>query len=199
MNKTTTLERTGFTFYKSYSDIYFKLDLEQKVLFIDAILEHQLTHADIDDFSFNDVILDIAWSGIKPNLHSNKVKYINGSKPKAKAKKKRIRSEIKAKKKRSANNDNDNVNVNVNEKDNEQDKAFDLFWNNYPKKTDKKRARLSFNKLNKTNAELATNDCKVRFTDTEQRYIPHATTYLNGERWNDELNVEQPQKIHYQT
>ena len=71
--------------------------------------------------------------------------------------------------------------------DKEKNKAFDAFWNNYPKKTDRKRATLAFNKLNKTNAALATKDCSIRFTDTESRFIPHATTYLNGERWFDEL------------
>ncbi len=67
-------------------------------------------------------------------------------------------------------------------------KAFDLFWNNYPRKTDKKRARISFNRLGKAKQKLATVDCKTRFADTEAKYIPHATTYLNGERWEDGMN-----------
>ena len=84
---------------------------------------------------------------------------------------------------RKADSDSDSVS----DSDKEKNKAFDAFWNNYPKKTDRKRATLAFNKLNKTNAALATKDCSIRFTDTESRFIPHATTYLNGERWFDEL------------
>ena len=187
MNKVTTLDRSGFTFYKSYSDIYFKLNNEQKVLFIDAILTHQLTTIEVDDFTFDDTLLDIAWTGIKPNLHSNKVKYTNGSKPKAKANNKQDTSEKKAKPKPSANNDNDNVNDNVNEKN----KLFEKFWINYPKKTDKKRACVSFNKLSKSKQETATRDCVVRYSDTEVRYVPNPTTYLNGERWEDERAVQQ--------
>jgi hypothetical protein len=76
------INRIGFTFYKSYTDIYYKLDDQQKLLFIDAILTHQFTNANASDFTFDDVLLDVAWTGITPNLHTNKVKYINGSKPK---------------------------------------------------------------------------------------------------------------------
>jgi len=65
--------------------------------------------------------------------------------------------------------------------------AFEMFWENYPKKTDKKRAKLSFDKLTKAKQKLATEDCKERFDETENKYIPNPTTYLNGERWEDEL------------
>lgn len=71
--------------------------------------------------------------------------------------------------------------------DKEKNKAFELFWSNYPKNTNKKRAMTTFNRLTKANAALATKDCAIRFKDTESQFIPHATTYLNGERWNDEL------------
>lgn len=190
MNR-TTIDRTGFTFYKSYSDIYFKLNHEQKVSFIDAILTHQLTHADIDDFSFEDAFLDIAWLGVKPNLHSNKIKYINGSKPKSEANNKRNRSETEANNKRSANNDNDNVNDKDNENDNEKNKAldrFESFWNNYPKKTDKKKTRVSFIKLSKEKQTLAVSKCKNQYSSREKQYIPAPLVYLNGEKWDDELD-----------
>jgi hypothetical protein len=185
----STLGRSGFTFYKSYADIYFKLDNPQKIQFIDSILMHQLTNANIDEFAFDDALLDIAWLGIKPNLNSNKVKYINGSKPKDKAKPKRNKakpkrngSEMEAKPKPSANNENENENENE-----KTSKSFDVFWENYPKKINKKLSMVAFGKLGKVDAKLATEDCKVRFVETEKQYIPNPTTYLNGERWNDEL------------
>jgi hypothetical protein len=61
----------------------------------------------------------------------------------------------------------------------------------YPKKTDKKRASVSFNKLSKSKQEIATKDCVVRYSDTEVRYVPNPTTYLNGERWEDEQAGQQ--------
>jgi hypothetical protein len=64
---------------------------------------------------------------------------------------------------------------------------FEKFWENYPKKINKKLSMVAFGKLGKVDAKLATEDCKVRFVETEKQYIPNPTTYLNGERWNDEL------------
>ena len=115
------INRTGFTFYKSYYDIYQQLSDEQKIQFVDAILEHQFTDMDTDDVSFEDAILNIAWLGIKPNLVCNKTKFLNGSKPKNK----RTRSEKEAKPKRSANN----VNENVNENENDNGKCISLTLN----------------------------------------------------------------------
>ena len=110
-----SINRTGFTFYKSYYEIYQQLSDEQKVQFTDAILEHQFTDMDVEDVAFDDAMVNIAWLGIKPNLLNNKAKFLNGSKPKNKP----IVSEVEAKPKRSANNENENEKDNVNEKENE--------------------------------------------------------------------------------
>lgn len=69
---------------------------------------------------------------------------------------------------------------------------FDSFWESYPRKDAKKKAKAIFNKLSKTNQQLAINDLQKRYTkkiytNTEKQYIPLPTTYLNGERWNDDL------------
>ena len=107
------INRTGFTFYQSYYEVYQMLSDEQKVQFTDAILKHQFTDIDAEDVTFTDTLLNVAWVAIKPNLINNRSKFINGSK----AKPKRTRSETEAKPKRKANNVNvnekDNVNVNV--------------------------------------------------------------------------------------
>jgi len=65
--------------------------------------------------------------------------------------------------------------------------AFDDFWKEYPNKANKKKARTSFDRLTKTKQKLAIEDIKTRFIDIDNvRYVPHATTYINGERWEDE-------------
>ena len=58
---------------------------------------------------------------------------------------------------------------------------------------------VAFGKLGKVDAKLATEDCKVRFVETEKQYIPNPMTYLNGERWNDELDdgLAQEKKGYY--
>jgi hypothetical protein len=64
------------------------------------------------------------------------------------------------------------------------------FWTNYPRKIKKKQALQIFKKLSNKKQLLIIDDCKVRYIETETQYIPHPTTYLNGELFLDEL--EQP-------
>ena len=64
---------------------------------------------------------------------------------------------------------------------------FNAFWALYPKKADKQAAFVSWEKLSDDCRNLAINDCEGRYRDTEKQYIPHPSTYLNGERWEDEI------------
>lgn len=73
-----------------------------------------------------------------------------------------------------------------------EDAAFARFWADYPRKTSKAEARKAFSKAWK---KLPPHDeetvlsgglerAKAGWTDAQ--FIPHAATWLNGERWNDE-------------
>jgi uncharacterized protein YdaU (DUF1376 family) len=85
-----------------------------------------------------------------------------------------------------------------------EDKKFDptwfnLFWEAYPKKQgDKKKALGAWkkNKLDLKAPEIIA-DVNRRKTDHAQwqdkQFIPYPTTYLNGERWNDEIEHLQTQ------
>lgn len=68
--------------------------------------------------------------------------------------------------------------------------AFDDFWSYYPRKVGKGAARKAYTKALK----LTTHD-DIMFGLSEQmpsmqsketQFIPHASTWLNSERWNDE-------------
>ena len=72
--------------------------------------------------------------------------------------------------------------------------AFETFWKLYPRKTAKDNARKAFAKIN-PNAELLAEimaslakhaTCQAWLKDDGQ-FIPHAATWLNGKRWNDEV------------
>ncbi len=68
--------------------------------------------------------------------------------------------------------------------------VFDDFWKGYPNKANKKKAKISFDRLTKTKQQLAIEDIKTRFVGVDNvKYIPHATTYINGERWEDETQT----------
>ncbi len=65
---------------------------------------------------------------------------------------------------------------------------FTEFWNLYPRKVAKKEAEKAWNKLDQDRRQKAIEalpaHCK-RWDDPQ--YIPHAATWLNGERFEDEL------------
>lgn len=79
----------------------------------------------------------------------------------------------------------------------DQTKLFDEFWKLYPRKIKKKAARKSFERLKPDN-ELFD---KIMFglerynllwegKQTELEFIPHASTWLNNERWEDDITNE---------
>lgn len=72
------------------------------------------------------------------------------------------------------------------------DRDFDVFWEIVPNKKDKKKARKAFEREVKIHgAEALINGMKkyaASVVGKERRYILHPTTWLNGERLNDELD-----------
>jgi hypothetical protein len=76
---------------------------------------------------------------------------------------------------------------------------FDSFWKIYPRHTAKGAAELAFKKaLAKADAQtlIKALEIYVRHLPTDHKFIPHASTWLNQERWLDEpvLSPEQIEK-----
>jgi uncharacterized protein YdaU (DUF1376 family) len=67
---------------------------------------------------------------------------------------------------------------------------FEMFWKSYPKKTAKESAKKAWIKI-KPNDELIAKIAKAvkdqKLSDREQQFIPHAATWLNNKRWEDEI------------
>jgi uncharacterized protein YdaU (DUF1376 family) len=67
---------------------------------------------------------------------------------------------------------------------------FEIFWKSYPKKTAKESAKKAWIKI-KPNDELIAKIAKAvkdqKLSDREQQFIPHAATWLNNKRWEDEI------------
>jgi len=67
---------------------------------------------------------------------------------------------------------------------------FEIFWKSYPKKTAKESAKKAWLKI-KPNDELIAKITKAvkdqKLSDREQQFIPHAATWLNAKRWEDEI------------
>jgi DNA replication protein DnaC len=72
---------------------------------------------------------------------------------------------------------------------------FDDFWLLYPRRVAKKDARKAWDRLTPSNqlaALVAIASWRSIYLAREPDRIPHAATWLNGERWEDEL----PQSMH---
>lgn len=83
-----------------------------------------------------------------------------------------------------------------------QEKQFDKFWQAYPKKVSKKQAQKSWKKINPS-LELFEKILKAleMVKQTEQwkkdngKFIPYPATWLNQERWTDEIKMMQNIKL----
>jgi len=70
-----------------------------------------------------------------------------------------------------------------------QDDAFDPWWDQYPRKVGKGQARRAYAAAAKkvSHKVLLAAVIAYPFDLSRPEYIPHASTWLNGERWADEV------------
>lgn len=102
-------------------------------------------------------------------------------------------------------NNNNNINKAINKQGNKKERRsdgrseelFNVFWNEYPKKVAKQDALKAWMKI-KPGAELVNQimtglaRCKAsaEWAKSGGQFIPHAATWLNGKRWEDDVSVQ---------
>lgn len=93
-------------------------------------------------------------------------------------------------------NTNKNDNNVKNEKKNTDNALFEEFWKIYPRKEAKAKARVAFERKVHTIeqfrviATFITHAVRSdRWQEDGGRFIPHATTFINQERWNDDKSM----------
>ena len=92
-----------------------------------------------------------------------------------------------------------NTNISCNENSeievlDQKEMWFESFWEIYPKHQDKKKAKQKFLKLCKDEKKYQEIMQGLRnvlpvWAKKDTKYIPMPTTWLNGERWNDEVDL----------
>ena len=95
----------------------------------------------------------------------------------------------------SESNPNPNTNPNPNPNVRETRGAdFEKFWSAYPRKEGKQKARSAFEKvtvdLDILLVALEAQKKSSQWTKDNGQFIPHAATWLNGKRWEDQLAVD---------
>jgi hypothetical protein len=73
------------------------------------------------------------------------------------------------------------------------EKTFEQFWSAYPNKKGKAAAKLKWMKIKPDDALLTkiAHNLKTRTDWEDPKFIPHGSTYLNQERWDD----QEPEEI----
>lgn len=72
---------------------------------------------------------------------------------------------------------------------------FEAFWEQYPRKVAKRAAEKAWNRLSKKDQEEALKALPLhikywQIKDTDKEFIPHATTWLNQGRFEDEIDIQ---------
>ena len=72
--------------------------------------------------------------------------------------------------------------------------SFQIFWKIYPRKINKKNAAKVFNKYDEKHYKkiiYGAEQFALQSKNTEEKYIPHASSWLNGERWLDYFETDE--------
>lgn len=93
------------------------------------------------------------------------------------------------------------VNTTINNTFNNTVNSFDTFWNLYPRKAGKANAKKAWQKLNPDCSvmeliaeNIADRLAKGEWTKDKESYILHASTFLNQNRWEDEVLEKQHER-----
>lgn len=78
---------------------------------------------------------------------------------------------------------------------------FSAFWSVWPRKVGKRDAEKAWARLRPKERAAAVNALPAhveywRASATEREYIPHPATWLNGARWEDEIEMPKPKLAH---
>ena len=72
-----------------------------------------------------------------------------------------------------------------------RDEEFEIFWNAYPRKEGKQKAKTAFGKVTVPVQDLVdaieAQKKSAQWTKDGGQFIPHAATWLNGSRWLDQM------------
>jgi len=190
--------RDSFIFYRSFLKSIQHLDTSEQLELFLAIVEYGLDQREPDMSRY----VRAVWESIKPQLDANQRKYENGCKGgKPKPNQSLTTPEPQANQDLTTPEPPYNLMYNDNGNDNEKEEgrmkmpkrdssvAFNRFWDAYPRKTSKQLASKAFAKLSDENQQKAIANIARLYANTEVQFVPHAATYLNQARWEDQTIV----------
>ena len=190
--------RDSFIFYRSFLKSIQHLDTSEQLELFLAIVEYGLDQREPEMSRY----VRAVWESIKPQLDANQRKYENGCKGgKPKPNQSVTTPEPQPNQEVTTPEPPHNLMYNDNGNDNGKEEgrmkmskrdssvAFGQFWELYPRKTSKQSASKAFAKLSDENQQKAIANIARLYANTEVQFVPHAATYLNQARWEDQTIV----------
>jgi len=188
-------KRKAFNFLRSYFDVFNELkDDKDKLDFLTSIINKQFLNEDPKDLSF---IVKLCYESQRHSVESSVKGWIRVNKtdilgniltdpttdpmidPMIDPKEEKEKEKVQVKE------ENNIFLAEVLEF------SFDDFWSLYPNKTNKKKAEEKFKKLTKEQKQKIENHLPYFINNKPFKDYnhPHAITYLNQERYNDEIEI----------
>ena len=194
------MERNQFTFYASFFRSISRIkNKNARCAAYDAVCRYAITGEEPDDLPD---AAAIAFEIIKPTLDASRRKAESGSiggRARVEANGKQTEANTKQTEANGKQEEieSKNKNKDKNKKKN-KDKCltreeFDRFWSVYPRKVGKEKALAAFAKVEvPLQVLLDALDKQVRSPQWKKdngEFIPHPATWLNGKRWEDEVQT----------
>ena len=182
------------TFYASFWDAIDSLPKKDQLPLFRAVVSYGLIGSHNEHLS---PAQNAFFALMQPNLDTSRKRAVigkqGGSKEKANDKQNGKQNE------RENEKENENENENENEIENDcyaREKAFDLFWEAYPRKVGKVKAQAAFQKVTASvDVLLSAIEAQKKSPQWQKdngQFIPHPATWLNGRRWEDETTGASP-------
>ena len=176
-------KRKGFNFFRSYYDVYNELSDNDKLEFINALLDRQF--------------LGIKPKGLKGMAQFAYISQTNSIDSQVKGYEDKTGIKLNSTLAAPPTDGDENTpteqvkekgEVKVKEKGEEKEGAFNIFWDIYDKKRDMSKCKKKFISLSIEDISLIGANIKNYIASTpDKQYRKNPLSYLNSETWNDEI------------
>ena len=188
-------KRKGFNFFRSYYDVYNELSDKDKVQFMDALLDRQFLGVKPDNLTGMAKFAYISQTNsidtqVKGYEDKTNTKLGVTSPPTVGGRQGGNNTPTEQEKEKEKEKEKEEVK----DKEKVKLKKFESFWLKYPSKVNKKDCLKKWLTLSDDEIEKieSTIDDFIKYKPFKEYNHPNPKTYLNGERWNDEIKVVKP-------
>ena len=190
-------DKKSFILYNDQSGVFNQLPDE----IAGKLIKHIFAYVNDENPICDDLIINIAFEPIKQSLKRDLKRYeqyiekqsLNGAKG-GRPKKAIETQETQPFFEKPKKTDSVNVSDSVNDNDNKINLlVFDEFYNLYNKKVNRNASIKAFKKIKSIEYDKIRKHIPI-FVNSfkDKQFQPYFSTYLNNERWNDEIEIKQP-------